>query len=634
MIVNLNNIDLRRGHHVLLRQANLQLHSGQRVGVTGANGTGKTSLLGMITGEFEADSGEISLARDLHISYLTQETRSSSRAALDYVLDGDSNLRELESELERAVQSADNNRIAALHEKLELAGAYDARSRAEKILQGLGFAEDEFQSKVKEFSGGWRIRLKLAQVLISPGDLLLLDEPTNHLDLDATIWLENWIRSYQGSLMLISHDRDFLDKAVQHIVHIENQELKLYRGNYSAFEEQRSEALSQQKSIFEKQQRRKKQVEVFVNRFRAKATKARQVQSRLKELERMELVAAAHVGSPFRFRINEADKLSNPLLTIRQAAVSYERMEVLKNLDFSIRPGDCIGVLGRNGAGKTTLIRTIAGQLSLAEGERIEGEHVGIAYFAQHQVDALDMDASPLLHLQRLSSKAGEQEIRNFLGGFNFHGDKVKEKTGVFSGGEKARLALAMITWQKPNLLLLDEPTNHLDIEMRQALVFALQEYSGAMLMISHDRHLLRNCVNTFWLVSEGSVQVFEGDLVDYQESLESGVQAQRTDTGKRESRVKRQEAAAMRAELSPVKKKLEKIETEIKTARTLLEEIELELSAPGIYSDDKKYELQSLLKEQGQIKQRMEEMEITWFNCQEEFDLLREKLAKVDGNG
>ncbi len=623
MIIRLENVTLRRGPNKLLDNCSFVMQKGDHIGLIGANGVGKTSLLGLFSRTLELDSGELTIARGLRIAHMEQEMPGSGKTAVEFVLDGDSELRRLQAALATAEQEGRQDSLAIIHEQLEIAGAYDANSRAESILSGLGFSETDLVLPYSHFSGGWRIRLNLARVLFCPADLLLLDEPTNHLDLDATIWLEDWLNKYQGAILLISHDRHFLDKTVKQVARIESQQLKTFRGNYSDYEQQRSEELSQQQALFEKQQRRKKEIEAFVTRFRAKASKARQAQSRLKELNRMEQIAAANINSPFAFKISTEGKLSDPLIKLRDVAVGYDNTRILENVQLSISPGDRIGILGRNGAGKTTLLKSLAGELELLDGEKTEGLHLSSAYFAQHQVEELDLAASPYLHLLRNSKNATDQEIRNFLGGFNFRGERVDERVGIFSGGEKARLALAIIAWKKPNLLFMDEPTNHLDMEMRQSLIFALQEYQGALVMISHDRHLLSSCVNEFWLVEDGKLASYEGDLEEYQRALIQVKQGANRANGTRNSKRKRQEQAEARKKLSPLKKKLALLENEIKTVRATLVGIENELGEPGIYGAERKSELQQMLKEQGRLQVEVEEKELAWFRTQEELDRL-----------
>ncbi|NKB36854.1 MAG: ATP-binding cassette domain-containing protein [Gammaproteobacteria bacterium] len=630
-MIILDDISLQRAGKFLFKDSSVTINKGQHLGVTGANGTGKTSLFKLLLGELSIDTGELHIPARLTISHMAQELEASDLSAVEFVIDGDATLRQLETQLKEAEIRHDDVMIGKLHESLQDIDGYNAHYRAEQLLHGLGFSQSDCERQVNEFSGGWRIRLNLARVLMCPGDLLLLDEPTNHLDLDATIWLENWLKRFPGTLMLISHDRDFLDAVVQHILHLEHQSFKLYRGNYSAFENQRAESLAQQQALYEKQQQRVREIERFVNRFRAKATKARQAQSRLKELDRMQNIAAAHVDSPFSFTIPQAPKLSDPLLTLSQVSVGYDESAILSQLKFSLHPGSCIGLLGVNGAGKSTLIKTLLGEPILLEGERTEGEHLRIGYFAQHQLEALDMEASPLLHLQRLSPEASEQEIRNYLGGFNFHGDKALDAVRPFSGGEKARLALAIVAWQKPNLLLLDEPTNHLDLEMRHALTMALQEYQGAMLIVSHDRHLLRNCVSEFWLVANGRVDIFDGNLEDYQKNFvhdKARTELEvKSDSKPNDARATRQKSAALRAELSPLKNRLKKLEKEISEHQVLLKVLEEKLADSKMYQEEFKEDLQRMLKESGNVKQKLFKCEDEWLNCQE-------KIEVIEGSG
>ena len=488
-----------------------------------------------------------------------------------------------------------------------------------------------------EFSGGWRIRLNLAQALMCTSDLLLLDEPTNHLDLDATNWLEDWLQRYPGTLLLISHDRDFLDTVVTHIVHIEHQQLRLYRGNYSAFEVQRAERLAQQQTLYQRQQQRVAEIEAFVRRFRAKASKARQAQSRLKELERMQTVAAAHVDSPFDFRILEADRVSDPLLSLNDVTVGYDARAVLRDIKLNLHAGSRIGLLGANGAGKSTFIKTLMGELTPLRGVLTPGTHLRIGYYAQQQLDVLDLDASPILHIQRLSPQVSEQKIRNFLGGFDFHGDAALAPIRPFSGGEKARLALALVAWQQPNLLLLDEPTNHLDLEMRQALTLALQEFGGAIVLVSHDRYLLRNCVDEFHLIEDGRMQPFDGDLDDYhrrQQSRERAAGASEAagaegDASASTVRGKqaRQQAAARRAQVAPARAAVTNLEVAIDKIQVQLAALAARLADAALYEGARKTELTELLRSRARLRQELSELESDWLRRQEELEQLEQEL-------
>jgi len=572
---------------------------------------------------------------------MAQETEASTKAAVEFVIDGDAELRQTEAAIEQAQLEDNHHSLAQLYASYEEQGGYSARLRAEMLLHGLGFTESELGQPVSTFSGGWRIRLNLAQALMTPSDLLLLDEPTNHLDLDASLWLEDWLGQYSGTLLLISHDRDFIDKVCDQIIQIEHQKLWTYRGNYSAYERQRAERLARDQANYEKQQRRKEEIEQFVRRFKAKASKAKQAQSRVKELERMEELAPAHVDSPFDFSFPVPERFSDPLLNLSGAQLGYSPgAAVLKGVNLSIHPGSRIGLLGANGAGKSTLIKSLVEEVSLLDGQRTRGEHLSIGYFSQHQVDSLDMSASPLLLIQRLSPQSTEQDIRNFLGSFDFRGDRVKEEITRFSGGEKARLALAAIVWQKPNLLLLDEPTNHLDLEMCHALTVALQSYQGAVVLVSHDRHLIKNCVDQLILVADGRATPFDGDLADYSRWLLSRLKeeksqagqlemAQAGDLSKQDKKKQRQEAADLRRQLAPLKKKVSRLELEIDDIEARLAELEEELADTALYELENKSELQKLLKLQGSLNSEKDEKEAQWCELLEELELKEMEISQ-----
>mgnify|MGYP000394341435 CR=1 FL=1 len=636
-MLKINELTLRRGPEPLLEDANAIVHGGQRVAIIGANGAGKTSLFKLILGELTPDAGEFSLPGRCRIAHMEQEVTAGDRLALDYVLDGHHLLRELEQKLSIAEEKDDHNQIAHLHGELEAIGAYEAPVTAEKLLHGLGFQQHELAKPVNDFSGGWRIRLNLAQALMCPSDLLLLDEPTNHLDLEAVIWLEQWLKRYTGTILFISHDRDFIDTVATHILHFEHKKLNQYKGSYSDFEQQRAQKLAQHQSQYEKQQQRIGEIQSFVNRFKAKATKAKQAQSRMKELERMETIAPAHIDSPFNFSFPEAEKVSSPLLTIQKSDLGYRDKVVLNNFTASILPGTRVGLLGPNGAGKSTLVKSLVGDLAQINGQRAEGEHLKIGYFAQHQLEELDLTASPFLHLQRIRPTATDHEIRNFLGGFDFRGDSALEVITRFSGGEKARLALAIIAWQKPNLLMLDEPTNHLDLEMRHALTMALQAFQGAILIVSHDRHLLKNTVDTFWLVANGRVEEFSGDLHDYENWLQayhsdnkrvdknesdadnaSLLQGESAEDRKDRKRV----AAEKRKRLSPLKKKLSKAESDMSKHQEQLVLLEEALADADLYQAVNKEKLKVILDQQTQHKQALEDVELAWFELSEEIEV------------
>ena len=624
-MIQLQNISLQRGSKFLLESADLTIFPGQKIGLIGANGSGKSTLFQMLLGRIASDTGSCEVPRQWRIAHMAQEVGHTQRSALDYVLDGDTELRRLEGEIAAAGQ--DGDKLAHLYGEMEQIFAYSAPARAQQLLSGLGFAPGDDTRPVSDFSGGWRIRLNLAQALMCPSDLLLLDEPTNHLDLDATLWLEQWLQRYPGTLIIISHDRDFLDNIIDRTVCIERNKLDNYAGNYSAFERQRAEKLAQQQVSFEKQQERIAHIEDFIRRFRAKASKARQAQSRIKELERMEKIAPAHIDSPFSFTFTCADKMSTPLVHIARGEIGYGDKAVLQKVELSIVPETRIGLLGPNGAGKSSLIKTLAGSLPLLAGERTNGEHFKLGYFAQHQLEALDINASAALHIQRLSPQAREQEVRNFLGSFDFHGERAFEPITHFSGGEKARLALAIIAWQKPNVLLLDEPTNHLDLEMRQALTMALQEFEGAVIVVSHDRHLLRNTVDQFLLVADGRVSEFDGDLEDYYRWLAQQKQALAGDTKPLDNTAKvdkknlRQQSAAQRQQLKPLTNKLKNLESQMEKLQRRLSEIETHLSDTGIYDDINKKQLQELLAEQARLQPQLMECEENWLLISEQIE-------------
>jgi len=626
-MITIQNLNLQRGSKILLEDADLRLHDGQKIGLIGANGTGKTTLFKLLTGELSPDQGDCNIPRDWRIAYMKQEVDHSDRRAIDYVLDGDQQLRNLEGKI-AACPAGSGEQLAKLYAQLENIDGYTAESRAQTLLRGLGFNATDGERPVHDFSGGWRIRLNLAQTLMCPADLLLLDEPTNHLDMDTTWWLEQRLQQFKGTMLLISHDRDFLDNTVGQIVHLEHQKLNLYSGNYSGFERQRAERLAQQQSMFEKQQKQISEIERFVDRFRAKATKAKQAQSRLKALERLEKIAPAHVDSPFHFEIPCADKTSQQLLQISRAGLGYSDTAILEGVNFHVEPTSRIGLLGPNGAGKSTLVKSLVGDIKLLSGERTHGEHLALGYFNQHQLETLDSQASAALHIQRISPDAREQEVRNFLGGFGFQGDRAFETIEFFSGGEKARLALAIIAWQKPNLLLLDEPTNHLDLDMREALTLALQTYPGAVVVISHDRHLLRNTVDDFYLVADGRVDTFDGDIEDYHQWLnqrqptsdESSTSVD-DEADKVDRKALRQKAAEMRKQLQPLRKKMQSAERKVDKLQTQLDDIETQMGDPSLYEDENKDRLQTLVKQQSELKPQLESMEEEWMTLSEEFE-------------
>ncbi len=627
MIV-LRDLQLRRGAKVLFDGASLTFNRGQKIGVTGANGSGKSSLFALLLDELHQDAGEFEIQPGLVLGHVAQETPVTHQAAIEYVLDGDAELRRLEGDLLAAEQAHNGTRIAELHVDMQRIGAYSAHARAGQLMHGLGFAYSEIDRPVAHFSGGWRVRLNLARALMCRSDILLLDEPTNHLDLDAIFWLERWLSSYPGTLLLISHDRDFLDAVAGAICHIEGRRLRLYAGNYSAFETQRAAQLAQQQATFLKQQREIARLQSFVDRFKAKATKARQAQSRVKALDRMEKIAAAHVDTPFEFAFRRPAVQPDPVLTLDGVEAGYGDAIVLSGIRMTLRAGARLGLLGRNGAGKSTMMKLLAGALAPLSGGRVEGKGLQIGYFAQHQLEQLRPEESPLWHLTRLSPRTREQELRNFLGGFDFHCDRVTEPVAPMSGGEKSRLALALIVWQRPNLLLLDEPTNHLDLEMRHALAVGLQDYEGALVLVSHDRSLLRVTADELWLVEGGTVEPFDGDLEDYARRLRATEQAENSAAEpmvgrKEQKRLEAEERNRRFARRKPLEARLKSAEREIEALG--IERIRLEklIASPDIYGDGRKEDLKRCLLEQAQVAARLHEAEERWLALSAELEQL-----------
>jgi ATP-binding cassette subfamily F protein 3 len=635
-MIRLQNLTLQRGPQRLLEDAELTLHAGHKAGLIGANGAGKSSLFALIRGELHPDSGDCFLPADWRIAHMRQEIETLERIAVDYVLDGDLRLREVQHDLAAAEAAHDGAAQARLHSELDSADGYTADARARKLLAGLGFTNEQMDRQVGDFSGGWRMRLNLAQALMCPSDLLLLDEPTNHLDLDAIIWLEEWLKSYPGTLLLISHDRDFLDAVVDHVAHVDQRKITLYRGGYTAFERARAERLAQQQQAYEKQQAQRAHMESYIARFKAQATKARQAQSRIKALERMEELSAAHVDSPFDFVFRESTKISSPLIDLSDARLGYGEKTVLEKVKLQLTPGARIGLLGPNGAGKSTLIKNLAGELEPLAGRLTRGENTVVGYFAQHQLDSLDSKASPLLHLQRLAPTEREQTLRDFLGGFDFRGARIDEPVLNFSGGEKARLALALIAWDRPNLLLLDEPTNHLDLEMRLALTMALQEFTGAVLVVSHDRHLLKSTTDNFYLVADGKVEEFDGDLDDYTRWLveyrqrNAPVSNTPVNPDKTDKKAQRQAAAALRQQLAPHKREADKLEAELGKLHEKLAKIDVSLGDSDIYEPARKNDLRDLLAEQAKLKVREAELEESWMEALELLESMQAELEAL----
>ncbi|PIE00680.1 MAG: ABC transporter ATP-binding protein [Thiothrix nivea] len=619
-----SSLSLRRGTKALLESASFSIHPGQKAGLTGANGVGKSSLFALIRGELSADSGDFSRPPGWVIAHVKQETPSGEQSALSYALEGDAEYIHLQEQ----IRQADGERLGELHARLDAIDGYAAESRAAVLLHGLGFKGDEINHPVSSFSGGWRMRLNLAQALMCRSDLLLLDEPTNHLDLDAVIWLQDWLKTYRGTLLLISHDREFLDAICTHIAHIEQCQLTLYTGNYSTFEVTRAERLAQQQAAYQQQQAEIAHIQQYVDRFRAKATKARQAQSRLKALERMETIAPAHVDTPFSFQFRSPDKLPERLLNMEAVSVGYGETPIIADVRLQLLPGERIGLIGPNGAGKSTLIKCLAGELPSQGGECWQAQDLKIGYFAQHQLEQLDPQATALQQLRARDRQAREQDLRNYLGGFGFQGSRVDEPVAPFSGGEKARLALALLIYQRPNLLLLDEPTNHLDLEMRLALSMALQAFAGAMVIVSHDRHLLKMVTDTLLLVDSGRVDEFNGDLDDYalwlqnrfKKTLATAAPADNTNSATRRKE-QRRDAAEKRKRLQPLKNRLNQLEKTMDRLNQQKAEVEAALAEPEIYTDAQKDKLKQLLRQQGELEVQLEKVETEWMEVSEEYE-------------
>lgn len=639
-MIQLDQFSVRRGGRVLFQKASMQLHPGWKIGLTGVNGAGKSTLFAALLGGIESDSGSLTRPNVWTVAHMAQEIQALNMKAIDFVLSGDEEYWTIQHQLEHPDQLS-NDELAHLYSRFDEINGYAAAAKASQLMAGLGFFDYQSQYDVASFSGGWRMRLNLARTLMSRSDLLLLDEPTNHLDLDAILWLEDWLKAYEGTLVLISHDRDFLDAITDHILHIENQQLTLYTGNYSTFETTRAERLAQQQQAFEKQQETRAHLQKYIDRFKAQATKARQAQSRIKQLERMQELAPAHVDTPFTFSFREPSKMSSPLLALEHADIGYGDKLIVTNVNLQITPTSRIGLLGMNGAGKSTLIKSLVGDLALLRGTRYASELLNIGYFAQHQMDALDGAASPMLQLSRIADKKiSEATLRAFLGSFGFSGERMDTPSESFSGGERARLALALIVWQRPNVLILDEPTNHLDLDMRHALTMALQDFEGAVVLVSHERQLIASVCDELILVHAGNSRDFDGDLHDYADWLrqarndlmkqgqqpaapvQSKVEAQPV-ISKLDKEAQRKEAAKRREQTRPIRKNIEKLESQIGRLQPRLAEIEIALGDSSIYDAARKDELLKLMKEQTELKQQLEQAEEQMFGLMMELEEL-----------
>ena len=630
-MIQFKQLTLTRGAKILIEEASFQLHPGHKVGLTGANGAGKSSLFALLRGELHPEVGDLEIPPNWTVAHVAQETPALAQSAIDFTLDGDEELRAVEQALVEAEAAHAGEKIAELHQRLSDIDGYSAKARAAALLDGLGFLQADLIRPVSDFSGGWRVRLNLARALMCRSDLLLLDEPTNHLDLDAVIWLEGWLRDYRGTLLLISHDRDFLDSVVNNILHIEQQRLTLYRGGYSDFERQRAEKLALQQAMFEKQQRKVAHLQSYIDRFRVQATKARQAQSRIKALERMEMISAAHVDSQFNFEFRPPVSAPDPLLVLDNMTIGYADKPILNKVAFTIRPGERVGLLGKNGAGKSTLIKALAAELQPLSGKRVEGKDLSIGYFAQHQLEQLRPNESPLQHMMRLDPTTREQEHLNYLSGFDFRGDMARAPCANFSGGEKSRLALALLIWTRPNLLLLDEPTNHLDLEMRHALTLALQDYVGGVILVSHDRALLRASCDRFVLVAEAKAEVFDGDLDDYKNWLATQ-KVQDVALSVLEKPVKKNDYAQNKADRQarilarrPILKSLAQIDEALLKYHTEKQSLDASALDATLYELSRKAELQQHLKRQAELATLIETAELEWLAMHEALEALPE---------
>ncbi|WP_094853123.1 ABC-F family ATP-binding cassette domain-containing protein [Bordetella genomosp. 10] len=651
-MIRAQGLTLRRGTKVLLDGAEFVVNPGERVGIVGKNGAGKSTLFALLTGALDQDAGTLTLPEGWRIASVKQEIAADDRPARDFVIDGDVHLRELQRR-RAALRDSQGTEIAETEAALVEAGAWSANSRAEQLLAGLGFKPAEWTQPVNSFSGGWRMRLALARALMAPSELLLLDEPTNHLDLDAMLWLEKWLASYQGTVLLISHDTEFLDAVARAILHFDHAKLVRYRGGYQDFLTQRAERLRQTSIAFERQTREAARLQSFIDRFKAKASKAKQAQSRVKALSRMEALAPLHAEAGIDIRIPSPDHMPDPLLVLDKLSAGYttddgQQVSILRDVTLMVRAGSRIGVLGANGAGKSTLIKTLAEELQVQGGERRASRGLAIGYFHQHQLDMLDLEATPLMHLARIAPDAREQELRNYLGGFGFSGDTVNGKVAPMSGGEKARLALSLIVWQKPNLLLLDEPSNHLDVETREALATALAEFAGSMLLVSHDRHLLRTTVDSFWIVADGAVREFDGDLEDYREWLAARnaeeragqraadkAEAARAEDGaepaidrKQQRRLEAEQRQRLAVARKPLQARLAKVETAMEKARARLAELDALVADADLYTDARRTERQQVMSEHGELSKQLESQEEEWLTLQEEIEAIEREAG------
>ena len=638
-MLTLQNLSIRAGTKPLLESANLTVHPGQRIGLIGQNGVGKTTLFKTILQEVAIEAGNLGIPANWLIGCVEQEVSDQQVNALEYVTYGDSVYAQLSEQIKRCSETEDTAGLVKAYDQLDKISGYLVPNKAKQLLYGLGFTDSDFIKQLSEFSGGWQVRLKLARALMQRADLLLLDEPTNHLDIEAVAWLEQWLKSYQGAVLIISHDRDFLDQVVQGIAHIDNLKIYYYSGNFAAFERQRNEQLMQQQALHDKQKQQMQHLKTFIERFKAKASKAKQAQSRVKALERMEEVAAVQAMNPFQFKFLSPDHQPDPMMQIEALSFAYGDKKILNNIDLTLRAGDRIGLVGVNGSGKTTLLKQLVGELSPQVGKVVVSRGVKVGYFAQHQVDSLHFDLSPLQHLLAMENQPSDQEARDFLGQFGFSNTQCLESIKAFSGGEKARLALALIVYQKPNLIILDEPTNHLDMDTRDALDMAIQEFSGAVILVSHDKHLLASISDQFWWVHQGEVTHYHGDLDSYlqaqlkavkamQQAIKAESKSAEPGLNKKELRQQNaQQRKVLESKIKPYQKEIKTLETKMAKLQTELECHHAMMEDESLYASDNKDKLALCLKEQAVCSQSLEEAELRWLELEELIEEVKQEL-------
>lgn len=625
-MLTLQNLSIRAGVKPLLDSATLTVHPGQKIGLIGQNGVGKTTLFKTILNEVPIESGHLGIPVNWLIGCVEQEVAKHDINALEYVTYGDTLYAEATENVKKSESSNDNDALVKAYDALDKISGYMVPNKAKQLLYGLGFSDSDFSKNLSGFSGGWQVRLKLARALMQRADLLLLDEPTNHLDIEAVAWLEQWLKSYEGAVLIISHDRDFLDQVVQGIAHIHNQKIYYYSGNFAAFERQRNEQLMQQQALHDKQKQQMQHLKSFIERFKAKASKAKQAQSRVKALERMEEVAAVQAMNPFLFKFLSPDHQPDPMMSIQELCFSYPDKTILDSVDLVLRAGDRIGLVGVNGSGKTTLLKQLVGELKPQSGRVVISKGVKVGYFAQHQIDSLNFDQSPLQHMLAQENTPSDQEGRDFLGQFGFSNTQCLESIKSFSGGEKARLALALIVYQKPNLIILDEPTNHLDMETRDALDMAIQDFSGAVILVTHDKHLLASISDQFWWVYNGKVTLYQGDLDSYLQEQLKAIKAHQqenkvTRPGQTKKELRQQNAQQRKVlenKIKPYQKELKTIEKKMEKLQCDLAGYHLMMEDESLYDATNKDKLEECLKLQAGYSQELEDIEMRWLELEE----------------